>query len=121
MDFDETIQVLKGLVGRVVEVSITLPDDRETIELAGFSGNVNRVERSPRGGPELWRVWFEDRPHEPGGGIVSIHRTGFEGAEVRGSSRSLEEVIEEDDETTGATWEIFVRQYRAQLSFLIYV
>jgi hypothetical protein len=116
--------VLKGLPGRTVDAEIGYMDDGgEVRHMASFSGDVERVTKGrARSMPDHWYIWWEkDGKPKPGVGTVVIRDDGYEGAEAKGSGRSLEEVVAEDDETTGANWEVIIRQRGFVVTLLIYV
>jgi hypothetical protein len=73
-------------------------------------------------GPERWYVWFveEGEPKPMPGHLVLLADT-FENATVEGSGLSLEEVIAEEDEESGTTWEVVVRQFGVILTITVYV
>lgn len=124
MTIEELVEVLKGLPGRTVDAEIGFIDDGGEIRNIGsFSGDIERVTQgSARAMPDHWYVWWEaDGKPKPGVGTVVIRSDGYEGAEVKGSGRSLEEVVAEDDETTGTNWEVIIRQHGFVVTLLIYV
>ncbi len=116
--------MLKGISGRTVEAEIGFIDDGgEVRNVASFSGDVEKVSQGrARAMPEHWYVWWErDEKPKPGVGQVVVRSDGFEGAEVKGSGRSLEEVVAGDDESMGTNWEVIIRQYGFVVTLLIYV
>jgi hypothetical protein len=121
--FDEAIEMLHGLVGRVVEVDVRVPDDGgESTGVAGFSGRVDRLQRSSAAGPERWYMWFvEEGGPKPAPGHLVLRADTFEDATVEGSGLSLEEVIAEEDEESGTTWEVVVRQFGVIVTIIVYV
>jgi hypothetical protein len=121
--FDEAIEMLHGLAGRVVEVGVRVPDVAgESVGVAGFSGRVSRLQRSSAVGPERWYVWFvEEGEPKPMPGHLVLFADTFENATVEGSGLSLEEVIAEEDEESGTTWEVVVRQFGVIVTITVYV
>lgn len=114
--------MLKGLPGRTVEVSVRLPGEGGSDRwIAGFSGVVENLADLVHAVSDHWTVYWKMDGARPHPGSITIWRDGFEGAEVKGSGRSLEEVVAEDDEETGATWEIVIRQVSVIIELLIYV
>jgi len=121
--FDEAIEMLHGLSDRVVEVGVRVPDDAgESVGVAGFSGRVSRLQRSSSTGPERWYVWFvEEGEPKPMASHLVLRADTFENATVEGSGLSLEEVIAEEDDESGTTWEVVVRQLGIILTITVYV
>ena len=124
MTFDETLDVMRGLVGRQVEVSVGTPrSDGELDIVAGFSGVPSEVKRGgPRAG-ERWYVWFPRDGGDPLAHHITLDRALFEDAEVEASGMSLEDVVAEEagDGPRGTTWALKVRQASVVTDILIYV
>lgn len=123
MTFEELIEVLKGMPGRMVEAEVGFPDDGGKItNLAKFSGDVEMISQGGAKAPsEHWYLrWQRDGMPKPCGPMISVHSDGYEGAEVKGSGRSLEEVVEDDDDA-GANWEVVIRQHGFVVTLLVYL
>jgi hypothetical protein len=54
-------------------------------------------------------------------GHVVLRADLFEDADVTGTGRTLDEVMQEDDEETGTNWEVVVLQDGTVTELLIYV
>lgn len=126
MDFEELIEVLHGLPGRMVYASIEIPDsDDSTIIISSFSGIVEKIHR---GGninlSEHWYVWWtKDGDPKPDGGTIVLHEDGFEFARVKGTGISFEDVLEQGDsiEDTMGEWTVQIRQFGISIDLLVYV
>jgi hypothetical protein len=124
VSFEELIEVLKGLPGRAVEAEIGFVDDGgEVRNIAKFSGNIEQVTQGrAQALPDHWYIWWEkDENPKPGVGMVVVRSDGYESVEVKGSGRSLEEVVTEDEDGMGTNWEVIVRQHGFVVTLLIYV
>jgi hypothetical protein len=120
MDYDETLDVLKGLPGRIVEINVwRRGHEQQGYPLASSNGRAGRVEKVRTGG---WAVWFEDQHTGPGAALFAINPTIFDGAHIEHSDRPLEQVIaEEGDQPTGTTWAIWIRQAGIVTEVLVYI
>ncbi len=128
MTFEELVEVLKGMPGRMVEAEVGFHHGGgEITTFAKFSGGIEMVSQGGANTPtERWNVWWERDGHpKPCGPMISVHGDGYEGAEVKGSGRSLEEVVEDDDDAgancdAGANWEVVIRQHGFVVTLLVY-
>jgi hypothetical protein len=109
MTFGETLHFLSELVGKAIDVSICIPGAscEEQIQLASFSGLVDRVSSSPPGQTEsgVWRLWFERDPSSPMPGTFLRDERRFEHAEVQTDTPPPEERSD-----IGMTWTLTIRQ-----------
>ena len=124
MTFEDALEAVKGLPGRMVEVAIYWPQaDRQVFSLGAFSGVVREVTKSSaRGFSDHYYVWFEeDGQPKPNHGHFCLDRETFEGCEVKGSGRSLEDVVEADDDSMGTNWEIVLQHRGVVTEVLIYL
>jgi hypothetical protein len=116
------------LPDRMVEVTYALPDhdgvlpdhDDRSRWLGGFSGEVSNVVRDTAMRDHL-TVYFKEDGARPHHGSVTFWPDSFEGAEVKTSGLTLEEVQREHEEGDGAIWEIHVRQAGVLISLFVYV
>lgn len=95
----------------MVEASVEIPDGgNSTLHLSSFSGVVRSVKQgSARALPEHWYIWWEnDGAPKPDHGTIVVRRDGFEGATVKGTELTFDEVVEE--ERTAGEWTVEIRQ-----------
>jgi hypothetical protein len=134
MTYDELIQLLGGLEGRVVEATIRTPyDDPESGSggewFGGFSGTVGHLGDEQSCGPDhrtlYWREPERNRPHE---GSITLWRRGYERTEVRSSGRTLEEALAEYEDALaevesgiGSTWTVEIFQCGLLVELTIYI
>jgi hypothetical protein len=127
MTYDELIETLAGLSGRMVEATIRTPyEDPESGSggewYGSFSGEVDRLGDEAVSGTGhrtlYWREEERTRPHE---GSITVWRRGFEGAEVKGTDRTLEEVVAEEEEGQGTTWTVNIFQRGLLIELTIYI
>lgn len=117
MTFDELVAVARELVGKVIDVDITLPDadvDAAPIHLAGFAGTVDRVSPTLGGG---WRIWTRENIG-PSPGTVALLPLLFEGADFE-ADRHEEDMARVDEE--GLTWTLRVRQGGVTTCLTVYL
>ena len=134
MTYDELIQLLGGLEGRMVEATIRTPyDDPEGGSggewFGGFSGIVGHLGDEQISGPDhrtlYWREPERNRPHE---GSITLWRQGYERAEVRASGRTPEEALAEYEDALaevesgiGSTWTVDIFQRGLLIELTIYI
>jgi hypothetical protein len=120
MSYDELIPVLRGLAGRRVEATIRTPyEDVESgsggIWFGHFTGTVDRLAEDAGPRNDHWTLyWHPNLEHS-----VTVWRDAFEGAEVRGSGLSLEEVVAEGSDS--ATWTVDIFQQGLLVELTAYV
>lgn len=122
MTFDELIEVVQGLPGRMVLASVQAPDDGNTdLYVASFSGIIGNVRRGERVDvPEHWNIWWEgDGRPKPIPGMVVLRRDGYEGATVTGTDLDFEHAVEQGQ--TMGEWTIEVHQSGMVIKLLVYV
>lgn len=122
MTFDELIDAVHGLPGRMVHASVKVPDDgNPTLVVSSFSGIVKEIQR---GGAvnmaEHWYIWWEkDGSPKPDHGTVILQRDVFESARVKGTEIAFEDAM--DQGQTMGEWAIEVRQSGIIIELLAYI
>lgn len=117
MTFDELVAVARDLVGKVIDVDITVPGadvHAEPIHLAGFAGTVERVSPTLSDG---WRIWTRENVG-PGPGTVALYPRLFEGADFE-ADRHEEDMARVDAE--GLTWTLRILQGGVTTQLTVYL
>ena len=97
-DFDEVLQLLRGLVGRIVEPSVFLPQDDGGFSVMRFSGTLKAIDQR---GDDRWHLeWDYDRQALPCEPAITLWRDRFLEAELDFTG-AVEDGFEEIDETRG--------------------
>src|SRR5918993_5072311 len=97
-DFNEVLQLLRGLVGRIVEPSVFLPQDEGGFSVMRFSGTLEKIDERDDGRYHLeWAYEKGALPCEP---AVTLWRDRFLEADLDFTG-AVEDGFEEIDEMRG--------------------
>lgn len=123
MEFDALPEVLRGFVGKWIDVSLSIPSFESTspLELIGFSGAVERVAEGHRLGSGVWRVWLKETG--PGPNAVSFTRSIFVSADFEADREEGDFMEGEHDpnDSHGLTWTLRVQQAGVLTEIIVYV
>jgi hypothetical protein len=116
-EFDELLQLLRGLIGRMVEPSVFLPQDEDGFSVMHFSGILKSVEERDGGRWHLeWEYDKAARPCEP---AITIWRDRFLEA-LLDFSGDVEDGFEDVDESRGHNTFLKIRSKGFTLDLISY-
>jgi hypothetical protein len=115
MTFGETLEFLRGLRGKLVEVQVGWPTGEEAVEIAGFGGIVDRLDPTPSSSTTRWRLWLGVDPLVVGNPTLVLDENLFESAEVVADAPPAEE-----RSSSGITWTLLIRQGGLIVDVLVY-
>jgi hypothetical protein len=115
MTFSETLEFLRGLRGKLIEVQVGWPADEETVEIASFGGIVDRLDPTPPSSTTRWRLRLGDDPLLVGNHTLVLDETLFEFADVVADAPPAEE-----RPSSGMTWTLLIRQGGLVVDMLVY-
>jgi hypothetical protein len=126
MTFDEVVEVVKGLEGKHIEVSVNLPSFEEDFyELVGFSGAVTRVGLGlgEQARVRPWRIWLDEDEERSMPGVVSLDPRLFVSATFEADREEADYTEGEYDseQRTGMTWTPRLNQANVMVEIIIFV
>jgi hypothetical protein len=98
--FSDVLDILKGLIGQVVDASVFLPHDDGGFPVASFSGVIEELAEVTLTADRWKLMWRRDTETEPFAPSITLWPDGFLEAELS-SSGEAEDGFEEIDESIG--------------------